>query len=241
MRTMKLTALCLPVLLVLITSGCTTYSFGHRSRECDPDKRLAELVEMYERGKSGKHDSSDILLDCDRARLELERLSLEFPHHTPTLMVNAVYAYDAREIEKAQRYLDTLFRVQPAHAHAGVLRSRIAIAEGNLPLARRVLETQIRYAPDQAGLHETYSFVLYMSREYEAAGAEITLAERLGAPPWRVAFNRGLIAEESGQEAEARRQYQAALDANPGHQEAKSRLSGMNARAGYNRGTSLPG
>lgn len=229
-------------LLLLVASSCTSFSFGHRSRECDPDKRLAELIDDYDRSKAGEtQDNGDILLDCDRARLEMERLALEYPGHVPTLMACAVTAYDARETDKAQRYLDTLFHVQPVHADAAVLRYRIAVEEGNLPYARRLLETQIQYTPDHAGLREAHSAVLYMSHDLEGASAEITAAEKLGAPAWRVAFNRGLIAEAGGKTDEARKQYKAAFEANPACTEARSRMSGMNASTGYNRPTSPPG
>jgi tetratricopeptide (TPR) repeat protein len=238
---MKLHQLIAPLLLVLVASGCTTYSFGHRDREADPDKRLAGLLDKYDKLKSGEKVDDDILQDTDRVRLEIERMSLEFPTHVPTLMANAVLAYDAREVTKSQRYLDMLFHLQAAHPDAAVLRSHIAIDDGNLPLARHLLETQIQFTPDHAGLHEAYSGALYMGHDLEGATSQINLAERLGAPPARVAFNRGLIAEAGGKDDEARKQYQAALDADPGFAGAQSRLSGMKAKPGYNNPSAAPG
>jgi tetratricopeptide (TPR) repeat protein len=230
------------VLLVLLASACTTASFGHRSRESNPDVRLEELVNEYNDAKDGHagHEG-DILLDCDRVRLEMDRLAMEFPTHVPTLMACGVAAYEAHEPAKAQRYLDALFHVQPAHADAAILRSRVAIDDGNLPYARRLLATQIQYAPDNPGLREAYSGALYMSRDLDGAREAITAAEKLGAPPWRVAFNRGLIAEAAGQNEEAQRLYKAAVDANPDYPEARARLSGMKAVPGYNHPTSSPG
>jgi hypothetical protein len=63
--------------LLLLASGCTTASFGHRSRECDPDVRLQQLVDEYNDAKDGHagHEG-DILLDCDRVRLEMDRMAL---------------------------------------------------------------------------------------------------------------------------------------------------------------------
>jgi tetratricopeptide (TPR) repeat protein len=229
-------------LLAMLASGCTSYSFGHRSTECDPDTRLAQLVDEYDQAKAG-HAESDgsILHDCTRIQLETERLALDVPGHVPTLMACAVMAYEAKETVKAQRYLDAVFHDQPAHAEAAILRSRIAIDEGNLPYARRLLSTQIQYAPDNPSLREAYSGVLYMSHDLEAARNEITAAEKLGAPTWRVAYNRGLIAEAGGQNEEAQRQYQAAVDGNPNFPQARSRLSGMKAIPGYNPSAPMPG
>lgn len=228
------------VSVVLMTTGCTSYSFGHRDTNCNPDERLAGLREQYEHAKAGHHEEG-ILVDCDRVRLELERLSLEFPGHVPTLMTNAALAYDANETIKAQRYLDTLFSKQPIHPEAAVLRAHIAIDSSNIPYARRLLEAQIQYTPDHALLREAYSGALYMARDYEGASSEITMAERLGAPPSRIAYHKGLIAEATGKTDEARKQYQAAADADPKDGRARSRLSGMNAKAGYNDASSAPG
>jgi tetratricopeptide (TPR) repeat protein len=230
------------MLLVLIANGCTTGSFGHRSRECDPDVRLEQLVNEYNDAKEGHAGhSGEILLDCDRVRLEMDRMALEFPTHAPTLMACAVASFDAHEPAKAQGYIDALFHIQPAHPEAAILRSRIAVDDGNLPYARRMLSTQIQYSPDNPGLREAYSGVLYMARDLDGAREAITAAEKLGAPAWRVAYNRGLIAEADGQPEEAQRQYKAAVDGNPEFPEARARLSGMKAVPGYNHSTSPSG
>jgi len=233
-----LTVVCLGAL----ASSCTSYSFGHRDSECSPDVRLAALLEKVDRCKEGKSDDNDhILVDCDRARLDVKYLALEFPNHVPTLMANAALAYDAREPEKSQRYLDALFAIQPGHAEAGILRSRLSIEEGNLTAARELLQTQISYAPDHAGLHEALSAVLYMQHEYEGAFREINGAEKLGAPAWRVAFNRGLIAEASGKFDAAIGYYEAAQQANPEFKAARSRMAALKAGVGYTGATSPPG
>jgi tetratricopeptide (TPR) repeat protein len=229
-------------LLVFLASGCTSYSFGHRDTETDPDVRLAKLVDEYDQAKAGQSTrEGQILRDTSRIQLETERLALDIPGHVPTLMACAVMAFEAKETVKAQRYLDAIFHDQPAHAEAAILRSRIAIDEGNLPFARRLLATQVQYAPDNASLREAHSGVLYMSHDLEGARAEILAAEKLGAPAWRVAYNRGLIAEAAGQNEEAQRQYQAAVDGNADFPQARSRLSGMKAIPGYNPTAPLPG
>jgi tetratricopeptide (TPR) repeat protein len=220
-------------LIVLVGSSCSTYSFGHRDESCSADERLATLLDAYESGRNaGVNSSGNVLVDCERARNAIERLALEFPGHAPTLMAAGTLAYEAGESEKAQNYLDQVFRVVPGHADAAVLRSRIAIDEGNLPYARRLLDAQIQYTPDHAGLREAQSSVLYMTGDLQGAAASIAAAEALGAPAWRVAFHRGLIAEKAGRIAEARAEYQACLDENPSHASAKSRLSGMKSLGG---------
>src|SRR6185369_1711620 len=101
---MKLLRLCAAASFVILSTGCTSYSFGHRDNNTNPDERLAALREEYEQTKGGQHDQS-VLVDSDRVRLEIERLALEFPNHVPTLMTNAALAYDHHETVKAQRYM----------------------------------------------------------------------------------------------------------------------------------------
>lgn len=217
----------------LLFAACTTSTFGHRDDNCNVDQRLDQLLNAYETGRNeGLNSSGNLLVDCERARASIERLALEFPQHARTLMAAGTLSFEAAEPEKAQNYLDQVFRVQPANPEAGVLRSRIAIEDGNLPLAQRVLTTQIQYTPDHAGLREALSAVLYMSGDWKGARAATDVAEALGAPSWRVAYHRGLIAEGAGDHAEARRQYQACVDKNPAFPAAQSRLSGMKAAGG---------
>ncbi|MBL8861918.1 MAG: tetratricopeptide repeat protein [Planctomycetes bacterium] len=220
-------------LVALLAGGCATSSFGHRSENCDPDQRLEQLLDAYESGRNGGINSSgNLLADCQRARNAIERLALEFPAHAPTLLAAGQLAYENGEREKAQNYVDQIFRLQPIYPAAGVLRAQIATDEGNVPLARRVLETQIQYTPDHALLRESHAKVLFLSGDLSGAASAVDAAEALGAPAWRVAFHRGLIAEKAGRAAEARAQYQACIDANPSYAAAKSRLSGMNAQGG---------
>lgn len=223
----------LAVALLLLGAACASNSFGHRDPNCDPDERLSELLHRYEDCKRGRceDDTPHVLVDCDRAENDLERLALDFPRHVPTLMANAAVAYDAHSQAKAQSYLSSLFAIQKAHPEAAVLRSRIAIEQGNLPGARRFLDSQVEYTPDHAGLREAQSAVLYMAGDLVEARTALDAAHALGAPPWRVAFNRGLIAEAAGEMKVAQAQYEAALAENPEFPAARSRLAGARARA----------
>lgn len=232
---------CVLTLCAVITA-CQS-SFGHRSQECDPDKRLAELLNQYDQCKTGKveGDGGDqVIVDCNRVWNQIERLTLEFPRHVPSLMANAVLAYDEKQPEKADRYLNVLFGLQPVHADAAILKSRIAIESGNLPSARRLLESQVKCTPDHAGLREALSAVLYMSGDLQGAGATLDVAEGLGSPPWRVAFNRGLIAEKAGDKGAAEQQYEAAVAGNPDYKPAQARLAGIRAMGGYNGSATPP-
>lgn len=227
--TTKLLVCC--VSLTLFTS-CLSNSWGHRPQTTDVDKRLAQLMEKYDacRGSHCQGDSTPyILVDAERWKNEIERLALEFPRHVPTLMACAGLAYEHEELQKSQSYCDRIFSASPVHADAAVLRSQLSIREGNLPFAKRLLESQRDYTPDHAGLREALSAVLFMTKDYDGATRELAAAENLGAPAWRVQFNRGLIAEARGDAKGAVAAYEAAVASNPDFGPAQSRLAGRKA------------
>jgi tetratricopeptide (TPR) repeat protein len=234
----------LAAIVIALSSACSTMTFGHRDPDCNPDSRLAKLMSHYQDCRSGHiPDGQDgqVLFDCDRVPTEIAHLLLEFPNHVPTLMANAVIAYDAHDPAQAEHYLDRALAAEPIHPEAAILKSRIAIEMGNLPNAKRLLEEQVHLTPDHAGLRESYSAVLYLTGDLRDASAQLDAAERLGAPAWRVAFNRGLIAEKAGDAKKAQQAFEASVAANPDFKPAQSRLAGKKAESGYNANPSPPG
>jgi predicted Zn-dependent protease len=234
----------LAAIAIAFVASCSTTTFGHRDPNCNPDERLAKLWQHYLDCKAGHiPDGQDaqVLFDCDRVLTDLERLALEFPRHPPTLMANAVVAYDAHEYPKAESYLDDVLAIEPIDPEAAILKSRISIESGNLPSAKRLLEEQVHLTPDHAALREAYSAALFMAGDLGAASAQLDAAERLGAPVWRVDFNRGLIAEKAGDVRKAQQAFEASVAANPDFKPAQSRLAGRKAENGYNANPSPPG
>lgn len=214
------------------TTACATASPLLRQQCYSADAQLANTLQPLEavRAKGCDADAARRgTSECDRLRREIERLALVCPGHIPTLMANAVIAYDEHRPVKSQQFLDQILAQSQASPTAAILRARIAAEEGNLPFARRLLEQQIKLAPDHAGLHETYGGILYLERQWPEARRELTLAAALGAPRWRVAYHLGLLEEAAGQLDEARRYYTEALDGNPGWGPAQSRLNGLTA------------
>ncbi|MBK7876182.1 MAG: hypothetical protein IPJ77_10570 [Planctomycetes bacterium] len=226
--------LVLPIGL-LVLSSCISNNWGHRPQSVNADERLANLVQQYEHAQT-HHDQGDgtnhILVDAERFKNEIERLSVEFPRHVPTLFTNAALAFDHAEFAKCQSYCDRLFSIESVHPDAAVLRSQVAIREGDLPFAKRLLETQKGYAPDHARLREALSATLYLMKDYDGALRELDTAERLGTALWRTAYNRGLIAEAKGDAKGAMAAYEASIAANPDFAPAKARLAGRKAEGG---------
>jgi tetratricopeptide (TPR) repeat protein len=169
---------------------------------------------------------------CEYRRRQIEEVAQDCPTDVEALMVNAVLAYDDKQFAKSQQLLDSLFSLQATHPDAAVLRARLALDQGNTPFALKYLEQQIQLSPDHAGLSELYASALYSVGRFDQALDSLTMAERLGAPAWRIAYARGLIAEATGRTAEARAYYEAALRARGGWQPAQSRLRGLDASSG---------
>ena len=216
----------------LSTAACAARSSPLLHQQCgDADAHLAAVLQPLEADKAKGCDAASTLPgECDRLRQELERLAVICPDHTPTLMANAVIAYDDHQPVKSQQFLDRILSQPRSAPDAAALRARIAIEEGNLPFARRLIEQQLALAPDHAGLRETYGAALYMSGLLLEARRELAAARQLGAPAWRIAYHLGLIEEKSGRFDLAAQYYDEALRGKPGWPAAESRLKALRAR-----------
>jgi predicted Zn-dependent protease len=215
---------------LLAAGACTPPPSPLVRQQCyNPDAQLAEALKSFEAVRvkgCTERDGSE----CDRYRRELARLAVVCPAHAPILMANAVLAYDEQRAAESQQLLDMILAQPRPSPDAAALRARIAIEEGNVPFARRLLEQQIRLVPDHAGLHETYASALYLDRRLAEAQGELALAGTLGAPRWRIAYHLGLIEEASGRVEAASELYAEALQGNPGWAPAESRLKALRAR-----------
>ena len=218
---------------LLATAACATTPPAVRQQCYNADAQLTQLLQPYEelRAKGCPLDPRQQGSECDRLRLEIARLAVICPAHAPTLMANAVIAYDEKRPVDAQQYLDQILAQPRSFPDAAVLRGQIAIEEGNIPFALRMLAQQITLAPDQAGLYETYAAALYLDGQLAASRSELALAQALGAPRWRIAYHLGLIEEASGNRAEAVRDYTEAVSGNPAFQPAAARLKALQATA----------
>ncbi len=216
---------------VLLTTACATVPPLARQECYNADAQLASVLQPYEtlRAKGCDAGVNQQASECERLRREIARLAVICPAHAPTLMANAVIAYDDKRPADAQQFLDQILAQPRSYPDAAVLRGQIAIEEGNVPFALRMLDQQIKLVPDHPGLHETYAAALYLNGRMADATTELTLAEALGAPRWRIAYHRGLIEEAAGRWDEAARYYAAAVEGNPGFQPAESRLKALRA------------
>ena len=196
-------------------------------------KLLDEWLRVREGGGTCASGGSKYpYVDCGRIQAAIERVALDYPTHPEVLLVNAVVAFETNQPEKAASYLDALLEQDPQRPGVAVLRSRLALQQGNLPRAQRLLEAQVRLSPDSADLREALAAVHYLTGEFDKARRELTVAERLGAPAWRVAYNRGLLEEAQGRYLTAIRYYRITINENPEFEPARSRLRGLESEQG---------
>ena len=225
--------LCAAFAATLMASACATTSPLLRQECYNADAQLASLLQPLEALRAKGCDAGVVRRgpsECQRLQREIERLAVICQGHPPTLMATAVIAYDEHQPVKSQQFLDQILAQPRSHPEAAVLRARIAVEEGNVTFARRLLEQQIKLAPDHAGLHETYGATWYLDGHLPEARRELTVAGALGAPRWRIAYHLGLVEEASGQLELALRYYAEAVEANPGSAPAQSHLNALRAQ-----------
>ena len=202
----------------------------------DPDEEVMQLREEWTRAPySGLHDDHDgqcgrnpqAIESKEMIRRKAENLLFRYPQHVPTRFFAALLAYEANDPTRATEHLDTLFALQPIHPEAAVLRARIALEAGNAQFATGLLEDQIALRPDNAELYETLSSAYFLQNRPTDAVSALATADSLGAPKWRTAYNRGLLAESQGNTDQAIAYFKDCLKLMPGWPPAQARLRGL--------------
>lgn len=197
----------------------------------DPDQEIMSLREEWTRAPySGIHDDQGCASGIESKELirrKAENLLFRYPRHVPTRFFAALLAYEATDPLRATEHLDTLFALQPIHPEAAVLRAQIALEAGNHVFALSFLEDQIALRPNSSELYEAVASAYFVAERPQDALAALGTAEGLGAPDWRIAYNRGLIEESLGLTEQAIAHYKESLKSLPSWPPAKARLEGL--------------
>lgn len=225
------------VLSLVLAGGLGLPACAHaptaRHDTADADARLAAALKDWDKAHASGmnngavYDDQEVIVDSGAAKLHVEQIALEHPRHVPTLVMCAQLCFSAGENEKAAAYADRVLALQADNNFAGIIRAQTALTDGNLPKAREVVRRQLALTPDSCYLHEVMAGVEFYGGDVEACEREVTLAERYGSDPWRVAYHRGLIAEKRGNPDEAKRQFEKSAQLCPTADFAKSRVNGI--------------
>ena len=232
--------------IAVLQTACTSMNH-YRDRDPNPEHRLDALLQAYEQASATGESCLELwqvdsaTIDCSRILREVERLYVEYPRNPRILMSNAVLSYEAGQKQNAQFMLDELLAQNGAHPEAAILRSHLALEEGNSRLARELLERQITLAPNRADLREALAAAHYTEGDYTLSRAMLGIAGRLGTPGWRLSYHHGLICEAEKTWEAACRFYKTALEQKPDYLPAQSRLVGLSQHAVCRDNPSVPG
>ena len=206
---------------VVAAPGCKVWDPDY---EPDPDQHLRQLLAPFDKGPGPTDEPAR-----ERLRFAIERLATRHPGHVPSQLAASALAFESGEPQRAQGYVDRALSLEPANVQARCLRVRIAVADGSLDLARKLVDDGLRMRPDAAPLYESSGWLHLLDGRYDDALRALDAAESLDAPAFRIRFHRGLIAEQRGNLDDAAAHYRAALEANSGCEAARQRLTGLTA------------
>jgi len=162
--------------------------------------------------------------DCEGLLKESMQLYTAFPNNEKVQVLNAFLFYQHGRREQATFLLDQLLQQNKPRPEAAIMRSKMALEEGNLNLAQTILLQQINQNPIYSELHETLAAVYYLKDDYVKALHALNRAEQFGAPDWRVSFHRGLVFENQGSREAACLQYLKTSQIKPDFLLATSRI-----------------
>lgn len=212
-------------MLTLASSACT--NINNTTQAYQPDEQLDAVLSKYNVNASyGIHCQGyqAAVSDCGRLANELGALSMSYPQHQKIGFTSAIVYHQVGQKIDSQMVLDRLLAQQNPMSEVAILRSQIAMQEGNITLARTVLQRQVQLQPDHPELHATLAATYYLEGRYKKAQAVIATADRLGAPVWRTSYHLGLIHEAQSHWAQACHFYADTLDSLPDHRQSLSRL-----------------
>lgn len=205
--------------LSLLTVGCSVWNPDYVQ---DPDEALLELTEAAEAGDGGAA--------AEQLQFAVEALATRHPQHVASQVVAASIAMERGQRQRAQGFVERALDLDARNVEARCLRVRIAVQDGNLDLARKIVEDGLQLRPDASRLYESAAWVDQLDERHDDAMRALDAAAALHAPAWRVAFHRGLIEELRGAYDRAEDHYRAAWKSNPSCREARERLAGLQAR-----------
>lgn len=216
-----------PIILLVAAfawlAGCASH---HEKAVYDPVGKLAETLVEYEVAEREINCESmqNRALDCEGLASALAELQLQYPNNSSIALSGAIVYFQLGRYQDSQVLLDQLLAQPYANPEAAVLRSQIALMEGNFSLARSVLSRQIQLVPDNPELYGAKAASYYLEGRYEKARTALQAADRLGMTNWRTHYHMGLLYEAQEQWSMACHHYAKVLAQQPDHSATLGRL-----------------
>lgn len=200
--------------------------------DCDHITQQGALIENVELTNLNCHDTNKIMVDCFRLASELSALYLQYPNHKRILMASALVEFEIGNTNTSQQLLDILLSKRGAYPEAAILRSRIAMEDGNLNLARTIIKRQLNLTPYNPYLYEIQAAYYYAEGHYKKALQAIRSAELFLKDDWRISYHRGIIYEAQKQWYKACKEYKGVLKRAPNNQILQAKILLLRHHAG---------
>lgn len=202
----------LSFLVVLFITGCASVDF---LPILNPDAALNELVERYEIKQNGINCYGEKKIDCAGAASELQQLLLANPNHTNTqVLASSVFLYSGRQIQ-AQVVLDELVNQYLPPLVALIMRTDMALNEGNIKLAQRLNEQAITLYASNPKPYLQKASIYYIEGSYKQALSYLSTSLRFGLEDSIYYYHLGLINQVRNQLDQACNYYKQSLSLSP--------------------------
>ena len=218
-KTLPITALA----AMLLTACSSTQTVA----PYEPDQQLNNLLAQHHiSAGSGLecHQQPQQRVDCHALANQLGALTLRYPHHSEINLIAALVYFQTGRTIDSQQLLDKVLSQAKPMPEAAILRSRIALQEGNINLARTLLNRQLQLVPDHPELYASLASTYYLEGRYEQSQSMLQTADRLGAPAWRTSYHLALVHEAQQHWPTACQYYVQTLNRQPAHAKSLSRL-----------------
>ncbi|APD85293.1 hypothetical protein BM527_03865 [Alteromonas sp. Mex14] len=199
-------------LMVVGITGCASVDF---LPILNPDAALSEWVDRYGIKEKGISCHGDRKIDCLSASLELQQLLLANPSHTNTQVIaSSVFLQSGRRIQ-AQAVLDELVNQYVPPLVSLVMRTDLALDEGNIKLAKRLNERAISLYADSPKPYLQKASIFYIEGSYEQALSYLSTSLRFGLEESIYYYHLGLINQVKNQFDQACHYYKQSLTMSP--------------------------
>lgn len=195
-----------------LLSACATVDF---IPILNPDAALESLIINYEIEQKGITCRGPNKIDCSSAAREIQKLLLANPDHTATQVLAASLFINTGRRIQAQVELDKVVRNYMPPLVALIMRTDLALGEGNVKLAKRLSDYSISLYAGEAKPYLQRASIEYIKGEYDKSLAYLSTSLRFGLDESIYYYHLGLINQAKHQVMQACQYYKRSLSLIP--------------------------